>query len=69
MDESKSILVQDPTRPNTLVVNKRLTSAYELNNRDLTTRKVISVPGIIASDYSPRFIYQRGAYMTLPITL
>jgi hypothetical protein len=69
MDESKSILVQDPTQPDTLVVNKRLTSAYELKNRDGTTRKVISVPGIIASDYSPRFIYQRGAYMTLPITL
>ena len=68
MDESRSILAQDPTRPDTLVVNKRLTSVYELKNRDGTTRKVLSVPGIIVSDYSPRFIYQRGAYMTLPLT-
>ena len=68
MDESKSILVQDPARPDTLVVNKRLTSAYELKNRDGTTRKIISVPGIIMSNYSPRFIYQLGGYMTLPLT-
>jgi hypothetical protein len=68
MDESKSILVQDPTRPDVLVVNKRLTSTYELKNRDGSIRKIISVPGIIVSDYPPRFIYQRGAYMTLPLT-
>jgi hypothetical protein len=68
MDESKSILVQDPTRPDILAVNKRLTSAYELKNRDGTTRKVLSVPGIIINAYPPRFIFLRGSYMVQPLT-
>jgi plastocyanin len=69
MDESKSILAQDATRPDTLVINKRLASTYELKNADGTTGKVISVPGIIVMAYPPKYIYiQPGSYITLPLT-
>jgi hypothetical protein len=68
MDDSKSILIQDGTQSETLVINKRLTSSYELKNADGTTGKVISVPGVIVMAYSPRYIYLSGSYITLPLT-
>jgi hypothetical protein len=69
MDESKSILVQDATQTGTLVINKRLTSTYELKNTEGSTEQAISVPGIIITAYSPKYIYLPGIYMSAPMAL
>jgi hypothetical protein len=64
MDEPKSIIVQDPAHPDSLVVNKRLTSTYELKNDDGSTRRVLSVPGIIVDTYT-KYLNQ-AATIVLP---
>jgi hypothetical protein len=38
-DEPKSIVMQDAQQPDAFVVNKRLTSTYELKNTDGSVRK------------------------------
>jgi hypothetical protein len=65
MDESRTILIQDPAHSDSLVVNKRLTSTHELKNDDGSTRRVISVPGIILDAYT-RYLFQPGT-IVLPI--
>ena len=43
-----------------LVVNKRLTTDYELKTQNRTLRKVIKVPGIVINAHQPRFLFQPG---------
>ena len=47
MDEARSILSQDPNRPDWMGINKNLMSSYQLKNDDGSTRRVLSVNGII----------------------
>ncbi|HKR47902.1 MAG TPA: hypothetical protein VJU59_50955 [Paraburkholderia sp.] len=50
-DEPHSILVPDPADPDGFMVNRRLESVYELKALDGTTRRRLSVPGIIIRDF------------------
>ena len=65
-DESKNILVQDPKQPSLLVVNKSFNSTYELKNDNGSTRRVISVPGIILSACT-RYLNKPGTSIVLPL--